>query len=281
MTPSPRSDEINALHALITYLKIQGIEKPPRIVYEPNGVKTAPDYSLEFISYSVLVEVRNSGDGYLVMPESEYVAPKERYERSAVGMIDKLENIVKTWLAPSDTIILMISNPVPLEQRGRLAKKIELEIAYRSKSWGLDQKIDIQIMIEDVKQPLFSVEAKLTNFYAGKNEYSAIKEILGASLQSPDPVFLASLSEQAVYTLWNAIIEKNKKLAHLVGEKWLVLINNNPLLDINLYSEAYAKILKESTNSEKDAFSKIFIIEEKVAMEFPRQLLRTTTPSQC
>lgn len=149
MTSSPLSDEINALHSLIAYLKTQGIEEPLRFVYEPNGAKTAPDYSLEFTLHSVLVEVRNSGDGFLVMPESDYLEPKERYERSAGGMI------VKTWLDLAETIMLMISSPVPLEKRSHLAKKIakQLEIAYRSNSWNIGQKIDIQINTEDVKLP--------------------------------------------------------------------------------------------------------------------------------
>jgi hypothetical protein len=260
---------LNALQALIDYLKNHRISESSAIVYEPNGTKTPPDYSIDFISHSVLVEVRNSGDGFLVMPESDYLEPKERYERSTASMIDKIENNVKTWLDPSETIILMISSPVPLEKRGHLAKKIakQLEIAYQSNSWSIDQKIDIQINTEDVKLPIFRLEAKLTNFYAGRKEYSAVKEILGASLQSPEPVFQSSLSEQAVYTLWNAIVEKSKKLEHLVGEKWLVLINNNPLLDTCLYSEAYARILKQCDNSLKSAFSKIFIIEGKVAHE--------------
>lgn len=265
---TPRHDERNAVEAVLEHLKIQGNLDLSEVVYEPNGAKKAPDYLFHFTTHSVMVEVRNSGDGFLVLPESDYLVPKERYERSAANMVDKIEELVKIWLDPAETIILMITSPIPLEQRGRLAKKItkQLENAYRSKTLCLNQRIELQVDTGDVRLPLVHIEAKLTNYYGGKKEYSAVKEVLGASLQSPDPVFQASLSEQARYTLCTALSEKKEKLAHLEGEKWLVLINNNPLLDEALYSEAYTKIL-EKREDLKITFSKTFLVEGATAKE--------------
>jgi hypothetical protein len=268
MTSAPRLDELNALNALIEFLKVREVSKLPEVVYEPNGPKTAPDYLIKLTSHSVMVEVRNLGDGFLVLSKSNDLEPKERYERSAAAMIDKIENIVKTWIDPSETIILMITSAIPLEQRGRLAKKIanQLENAYRNRAWLLDQRIKFSISTDDSKVPIFHIEAKLTNFYGSKIEYSPVKEILGSALQTPNPVLQATLSEQARYSLFVAISEKREKLSHLDGEKWLVLINNNPLLEDSLYSEALTSIL-ERNGALKTAFSKIFLVDGGIAQE--------------
>ena len=93
-----------------------------------------------------------------------------------------------------------------------------------------------------------------------------MKEILGAALQTPNPVLQATLSKQARYSLFVAMSVKREKLAHLNGEKWLVLINNNPLLDDSLYSEALTGIL-EQNEVLKAAFSKIFLVDGGVAKE--------------
>lgn len=268
MTFTPRHDEQIAIEAVLECLKIQENPDLPQVVYEPNGAKKAPDYLLHFTTHSVMVEVRNSGDGFLVLPESEYLVPKEHYERSAANMVDKIEELVKSWLDPAETIILMITTPIPLEQRGRLAKRIakQLENAYRNKTLCFNQRIKLQVDTGDNTLPLVHIEAKLTNYYAGKKEYSSVMEVLGASLQSPDPVFQASLSEQARYTLCTALSEKMEKLAHLEGEKWLVLINNNPLLDEGLYTKAYAEILANRKDL-KITFSKTFLVEGVIAKE--------------
>jgi hypothetical protein len=265
---TPRHDEQNAVEAVLECLKIQGNLNFPQIVYEPNGAKKAPDYLFHFTTHSVIVEVRNSGDGFLVLPEPKHLVPKESYERSAANMVDKIEELVKIWLDPTETIILMITSPIPLQQRGRLAKKIskQLENAYLNKTLSFSQRIELKVDTGDVTLPLVHVEAKLTNYYAGKKEYSTVKEILGASLQSPYPVFQASLSEQARYTLCTALSEKKEKLTHLEGEKWLVLVNNNPLLDEALYSAAYTEILEERQDL-KIVFSKTFLVEGKTAKE--------------
>ena len=162
----------------------------------------------------------------------------------------------------------MIISPVPLEQRGRLAKRIakQLENAYRTKSLNFDQRIDFQVHTGDTQLPTIHMEAKLTNYYANRKEYSPLKEVLGASLQSSHPVLQASLSEQAGYILYTAISEKKEKLAHLDGEKWLVLINNHPMLDESLYSKACAEIF-EQNETLRAAFSKIFLVEENIAKE--------------
>ena len=94
----PRSDELSALEALIRYWEARDIPIPPKIIFEPNGVKTAPDYLFDFSSHCALVEVRNSGDGFIVLPKSELLVSKEHYERSAAGMVDKIESFVKVWL---------------------------------------------------------------------------------------------------------------------------------------------------------------------------------------
>lgn len=64
----------------------------------------------------------------------------------------------------------------------------------------------------------------------------------------------------------HCLSEKKEKLAHLEGEKWLVLINNNPLLDEALYSEAYTEIL-EKREDLKITFSKTFLVEGAIAKE--------------
>ena len=182
---TPRHDELNAVEAVLEYLKIQGnLDLSEAVLTSPNGAKKAPDYLFHFTTHSVMVEVRNSGDGFLVLPKSEYLVPKERYERSAANMVDKIEELVKIWLDPAETIILMITSPIPLEQRGRLAKKItkQLENAYRSKTLCLNRRRELQVDTGDVTLPLVHIEAKLTNYYAGKNEYSAVKEVLRAYL---------------------------------------------------------------------------------------------------
>ena len=110
----------------------------------------------------------------------------------------------------------MITSPIPLQQRGRLAKKItkQLANAYRSKILCLNQQVDLQVDTGDATLPLVHVEVKLTNYYAGRKEYSAVKEVLGASLQSPYPVFQASLSEQArLYAMHCTIRKKGETSA--------------------------------------------------------------------
>ena len=96
MILTPRHDELNAIEAVLECLKAQGNLGLPQVVYEPNGTKKAPDYLFHFTTHSVIVEVRNSDDGFVVLPESEHLVPKERYERSAAGMVDKIEELVKT-----------------------------------------------------------------------------------------------------------------------------------------------------------------------------------------
>ena len=120
----------------------------------------------------------------------------------------------------------------------------------------------------DLQIPILFIEARLTNYYANKIEYSSVKSILGASLQSPAPVLQANLSEQARYILDKAIKEKSDKLRNLEGKKWLVIINNHLLLDEYIYSLAFNKIKNESPSIE---FEKIFIVSSSAVKQLPMQ----------
>ncbi len=265
---APRPDEQKALNLLVEYLKNLNM-LPNKAIYEPSGPNTAPDYLLDFGSHSVLVEMRNSGDGFILLPDLT-LHSRERYEISADAMIKKIENDVNKWLNPAKTVILMISSPIPPKKRGQMAKKIarELKKSYQNKTLALDQTIKIPLKTPDLQIPILFIEARLTNYYANKIEYSSVKSILGASLQSPAPVLQANLSEQARYILDKAIKEKSDKLRNLEGKKWLVIINNHLLLDEYIYSLAFNKIKNESPSIE---FEKIFIVSSSAVKQLPMQ----------
>lgn len=222
-------------------------------------------YVFKFLQHPVnmyLVEIRQSGNGFIILPSSNHICPKEQYESSIINTIDKINDITKKWLDPSTTIILMILSPIPRKNRGVFAKKTANHIKkiYMSKSWKLGQKIFFQIETKDIKLPTVNIEALLINSVG--NPYRAIQEIIAPSFQSTQPVLQSSLTDQAFYVLSSAIAEKTNKLGLLEGEKWLVLINTHPLLDYSLYSEAYKKI--SSQKLIKRFFSKNFFIDKLV-----------------
>ena len=214
----------------------------------------------------MLVEIRNSGNGFISLPDKTY-NKRDSYESSTNAMLEKIVTFVQEWIGPSETVIVTFTSLIPLENRGKLAKKIagELRKSYKNKSLALDKKIIIKINTSDTQLPVLHIEASLTNYYAGKVEYSTVKSILCASLYSPDPIEQNKLENQAVYILNKAIKEKAKKLAHLQKEKWLVLINTHPLLDFELYTIALREINKRLLSN----LSRIFIVFEKGTIELP------------
>ncbi len=266
-TKSPRSDEHRAITSLIEYLENTQGSTIMRSTYEPNGTSTAPDWLLTLGAGSVLVEIKNSGDGFITLPNNTY-DERNSYESSSTNtFLKKIITLTQEWIDPSETIIVTFTSLIPLGNHGKLAKKIarELENLYKNKMLSHDRNIKIKIITSDTQLPILHIEAKLTNYYAGKGEYSAVKSILSASLFTPDPIGQNNLASQAEYILYYAIKKKAKKLAHLQQEKWLVLINTHPLLNIELYSIAFGEIRKRLLSN----LTKIFIVFQSSAIELP------------
>jgi len=136
-------------------------------------------------------------------------------------MTDKIETILKNWLQPSERIILTFNGPIPVEKRGKLAKKIaeNLEKSYRKGALKIDQKTEMKVDTYDSQIPFLNLEAILTNFYADKINYSPLYCILDTAADSSNFVFQASLTVQAKYILYKAIGEKQKKLEKIEGDK--------------------------------------------------------------
>ncbi|NGX28972.1 MAG: hypothetical protein K940chlam1_01164 [Candidatus Anoxychlamydiales bacterium] len=267
MSSNPRIDESSAIKKLCDYLNIKFHET----VYEPNGVDTAPDYLINFNSCCINVEVRNSGSGFILLPNSQFLESREQYDISSINMTDKIEKILKNWLQPSETIILTFNGPIAVEKRGKLAKKIakNLEKAYRKGGLKIDQKIEIKVDTYDSQIPSLTLGVILTNFYADKINYSPLHCILDAVADSSNSVFQASLTEQAKYILYKAITEKQNKLGKIEGDKWLVIINNHISLNHHIYNKGYDKLIKENQITER-FFEKIFLIVDDKIEELER-----------
>lgn len=259
MSDLSRNDEVHVLNCILKHLKSTE-NYLPKATYEPNGPSTAPDFHLDFDTYKINLEVTISGDGFIFTPEASLEA-REVVERSSARMLGKLKSRIASWITPSESIIIAFLTHIPVRQRGRLALKIadELEQLYGNGTLCLNTKIKRDFQTTDAIVPTISMEVQLTNFYAGKQEYSPLKAILAGSLQSPIPVVQSSLSLQAQYILRDRIEKKVAKLSGIQGPKWLAILNTHPLLDLQLYKTGLKELNKDGFPHN---FDKLFLVHE-------------------
>lgn len=240
------------------------LEREVHFSYEPEGTKKPPDFLVRFGDEKIILEVRRTGDGYLLLPEnSGALVESERQGIGLLNMLKTIEDLTKkeNFLKQDETLVLIFKNHVPYEGRAKLAKKIVKEIrgAYVRNKIAIkchDNDLNFCINIDKLSIELFA-----TKYYYGKPTYSVVKYILAAPLESSNLIAQVSLTDQAIMILRNIVEEKIKKLAHLDGKKWLAIFNTHPLLDIDIFRDAFSKIGAEVEFAKKiDVFEKIFLL---------------------
>ncbi|HEX2977878.1 MAG TPA: hypothetical protein VHO47_02050 [Candidatus Babeliales bacterium] len=200
----------------------------------------SPDYLLCFHGEEVVLEVITSG-----LSESE----KALMRSGALY----LEGLVSEWILPGQTINLTIDW---LIKKFNDAFFKDINEALKSR---FQNRINTQ-MESIVCRKNKRLEAFSTDFYKDSPEYSPLRLMYGAALNSSNPALEGNLSLNAQSVLLECITSKELKYKKMSHRKWLGIYNEHPLLDISDYREAY-DLLKQN-NQLSNSFENIFIIIE-------------------
>jgi hypothetical protein len=252
-----KDGEYRATQATIEALALSSYE----IEYEPYGITTSPDFLIK-CSEQFYLEIIKSGGGFdlSVLEGQGIVISRSKYDTP--GIRDKIAEACKAFLKDKEVLILTIPTSLPLEERGRLAKKIAKEIK-SSYDAGKIQYNDYTELIIDLS-PICKINilAKLIK--------NSCPDVLVVPISKSLPE-VSSLAAQASYILKTALSDKNKKLS--VNERinvdiplYLVVDNVHPLIEIDMYEEAYNR-LALSEPKILGIFKKLFVVFDNRAYE--------------
>lgn len=237
-------------------------------IYEPNGNTTAPDYLLEYESNKVVLEVVNS-DSFNV----SYYNHKDDDNDEQNNLINAQQGVlkeklrralhekIKHLLQKDDLVTIYMNMP------SRFDKNLVKEIAESFKSalsqfgYIYDQRFSVEI-----KSINRSIQAKLAvcsvNIKQSQKELGNNSQRYQVWIEPEDLPKEYNLGNQADYILRDNIKTKHCKLLKIpISQqglpKWLAIINNHPLLEVDNYQRAF-NLLAES---ERLKFEKVFIVD--------------------
>ena len=218
---------------------------------EPFGQSTPPDYAFALgkRDRDIAFEVRFSDIGFVTDKNGKISKISSIFPPVQSVIKNYLKQQIIQWLGDNDTIVLVLEFDSKMKRKtylgfGSLLNQ-ELKKLYQNKILSSEYT-----NIEIENGPIASV--KLANY----------KNLPLISMLMPNSR-LVSLKNQAFAILYECVKEKDGKMQNLSFEaKWLAIVNNHPLLDLDDYKEAYREI-----DWSKFCFSKVFIIFNGVAHE--------------
>ena len=200
---------------------------------------------------------------------------KIRYESSAGNLLEKaFETDVKkygNWIKNGESIVIIYKSPIPTEKRSKLAAKLLSTVKYMYENNQIlnyeeiapELKPEFTILTGQDEIKGVSLQIFKTDNYKDKGG-SQIIENFFISYYSPEPTYDASLSAQVSYIISKILSKKSKKCETLLGPKWLVLLNTNPILGYR----HYAQFASEAVEYIKGyGFDKIFLIHNLKCFE--------------
>jgi mRNA-degrading endonuclease RelE of RelBE toxin-antitoxin system len=234
--------------------------------YEPNGNSKAPDYRLDFKSKSVLVEVVHGRS--FVIKDGKY-EPASFVDKELNGLCKEISKKIKKFLKSDESIILFVNKrnlPTDSQKISKIAKDIAQYIETKYKNISAEQAKGVDggnlVNLFEKHDNSSSCQVSIKKREQGEGMLRLRFMDLGSNVSEQ------SCSAQAEYTLYSAIAEKAAKISNLKKEdwiadseleKWLVIINTNPILEIDNYIEAY-KSLTLTKLPHLYFFTKVFVV---------------------
>lgn len=281
-----RQEEEFAKDTICEWLNCNQDSLPKKITPEPFGKDTAPDYMFEFDEKKIYVEVTRSGMGFLLNPQDiKFDNPNPvkngldriKYEVSAGDFLEKQYELdIKNgnaWIGQGESLVVIILSPIPLEQRGKIGKKLlkvlkklyeQNEILHLENRIGINNG-EFTLLTGNTDCPGLTLQVLKTNFYQNPYTYTPIVVNFFVVQSSNNKPYDCSLDNQSLYILESVVRKKEEKCKHLQAGVWLVILNEHPILEIKDYTRVMPYINEMLKSS---IFSKIFIVDVKKAYEF-------------
>lgn len=242
-------EEDFALRAVLALCRLHKVF-PSKIECEPLGQSKPPDYGFYIKNKKVALEVILSSDGFMA-DKSGRVCRVSEVLTALFRKLNDLEPKINKWISSEGAIdlFLKVSGKINKKIFRRLVDELNEELRRRYENGDLSSN-DTNIKLEDA--PEIEISAKLVQRRNGK---ASTVQVM------PDGTSRVPLREKARLALRLCINSKNTKMKDLpFDDKWLVIVNRHPLLDIDAYVEAYKTIENEG---ELFCFSKIFIVDNR------------------
>lgn len=235
----PRKDEDYAKSSIIKYFEQQGINI--KIVRGEDP----PDYYVIINDNKILMEVTRASSKIC---DNEYLLTRKNVDSSLCDLCDILNDELSNKVPMNKKLFIQLQGPISKKK-------------YKDYKYGIKKKLEEML---DNEEGINSITRDEISFTIEEEPVKVIilegvpndKKIVGSSSIKRKNSIL-NIDMHAEILLRNIITEKEKKMSkvNFKGEKWLVILNEYPLADINTYKTAKVRLNVEHT------FNKIFLVD--------------------